>query len=223
MTNFLAENFPGLLPIKVNGEKQMNARQWGFLLQSLGMHWAKTFLFFPKKPLNTGNSDFSGIELTDINSKQTFVVSSQSKSALIGVPVFCDLIITSANDATRKLNIINPQITITQTRNITRTTVQGKNGTVKEFISDGDYDIEINGALFTSDGTYPEDDVKMLIELLKEPNELNVDSVLLQMFDIHSAVVTNYKLSQTIMNDMQLFSVTMVSDEPYEIKNANTI
>jgi hypothetical protein len=48
---------------KMDGRKQMNAKQWGFLLQSLGMHWAKAFFVFPKKPLETGGTDFSGIEL----------------------------------------------------------------------------------------------------------------------------------------------------------------
>jgi len=219
MTNILAENFPGLLPIKIDGRKQMNAKQWGFLLQSLGMHWAKAFLFFPKKTLETGSTDFSGIELTAINNDQTFVVSKESKSSLLGVPVFCDLVLSSPDDVTKKLNIINPMVTVQQARHITTTIVQGRNGTVKEYISDDDFEITIDGALFTNDGSYPETDVKLLIELLRLPKELNIYSYLLQLFDIHSAVVTNYRMSQTLMKDMQLFSITMKSDIPFEIKN----
>lgn len=223
MTNILAENFPGLLPIKIDGRKQMNAKQWGFLLQSLGMHWAKAFLFFPKKPLETGGTDFSGIELTEINNDQTFVVSKESKSSLLGVPVFCDLVIVSPDDATVALNLINPMITLQQKRIITRTTVQGHSGSIKEYVADDDYEITIDGALFTDDGTYPEKEVRVLVKLLKTQKELNVNSQLLQMFDIHSAVVSDYKLSQTLLKDMQLFSMTLLSDKPFEVKNAENV
>lgn len=221
MTNFLAESFPGLLPVKVNGEKQMNARQWQFLLKSVGMHWAKAFLFFPKRPLTTGSSDYSNIELTDITSGNEFLISDQSKSALLGVPVFCDLVLESPEDRSVRLNIINPMITLTQVRNITRTVVQGRNGTVKEFIADNDYEIDVTGALFSGDGSYPQNDVDVLIKLLKTQRELDVNSHLLQLFGIYSAVVTEYKLSQTLMKDMQLFSLKMISDEPYELQNIN--
>lgn len=218
MTNFLAENFPGLLPLnRPDGSKTMNARQWQFLVQSLGMHWAKALLFFPKKPMQTGSSDFSGMQLTNINTGSEFVVSAESKSALLGVPVFCDLVLEDPHTGNR-LNIVNPIITITQSRNITKTVVQGRNGTVKEYVSDGDYQIDIDGALFTTDGSYPQADMDMLVSLCKATSALSVYAHLLKMFDITSAVVEKYEFRQTLMQDMQLFKINMLSDEPYEIK-----
>ncbi len=217
MTNFLAENFPGLLPInRPDGSKTMNARQWQFMVQSLGMHWAKALLFFPKKPMATGGTDFSGIQVSDIRTGSEFVVSAESKGALLGVPVFCDLVLENPQKGT-KLNIVNPLITLNQTRNITKTVVQGRNGTVKEYISDGDYQIDIDGALFTQDGSYPEEEMKTLVELCKSTVALSVYNYLLGLFEVKSMVITDYTFRQTIMKDMQLFQIKALSDEPYEI------
>lgn len=218
MTNFLAENFSGLVSSGING-KQMNARQWTFFVQSIGMHQAKSLLFFPKKTISAKGPDFDNIQVTQFKVQDNvFVVSSHTKNTLLGLPVFCDMLIEDPQNTTIKLNLANPIVSINQSRNITRTTVQGRNGTIKEYIADGDYEIDITAALFSYDGTYPLDDMELLAKLCKAPHELNVYSFLLDLFGVRSMVINDYAIAQTTMPDMQLFTLKALSDEPFEIK-----
>ena len=51
-------------------------------------------------------------------------------------------------------------MTVNQTKNIIRTPIQGKSGTIKEYVSDGDFEIDVSGILVSEgENTYPTDQV----------------------------------------------------------------
>jgi len=115
-------------------------------------------------------------------------------------------------------------INVTQTRNIVTTAVQGRNGTVKEYISDGDYQISIKGVIsskynnvapFESDITY----INSVFAMLKANIAIPVACNFLDMFQINSMVVMDYELGQIegARNTIS-FSMNCLSDEPFEIK-----
>lgn len=115
-------------------------------------------------------------------------------------------------------------IEVSQTRNIITTAVQGRNGTVKEYISDGDYQISVNGVIstkynnvapFESDITY----INSVFAMLKANVAIPVACNFLDMFQINSMVVLDYKLNQIegARNTIG-FSMNCLSDEPFEIK-----
>jgi len=107
-------------------------------------------------------------------------------------------------------------ISVSQQKNIVMTAVQGKPGTVKEFTSMGDYQINVKGAL-VGDGSYdyPEERVRQLVRLLEVPDSLEVASQYLQIFNVQDVVVESYDFPQREgYQNVQLVDINMVSDRP---------
>lgn len=103
-------------------------------------------------------------------------------------------------------------------KNIIYTPIQGRNVTVKEYIADKDYMIRINGVLTGSNKVYPRDQVAALIQILKAPVALTVNSWYLQQFDIYNLVIDNYQVPQEKgWYSMQPFSISALSDNPIEL------
>jgi hypothetical protein len=103
-------------------------------------------------------------------------------------------------------------------KNIVTTAINGLNGTVKEFISDGDYEVSLRGALVSKGYDFPLADFKKLNEVLKAPVSLQVTSEFLALFPIHNLVVKGYTLPQTEgSSNSQLFEINALSDNPVEL------
>jgi len=128
-------------------------------------------------------------------------------------------------------NIIpQPQISIdtvlmevSQTRNIVRTALQGRNGTIKQWVSDGDFEVRVTGKIVDPDNNYPLQQVKDLKELISIPDAVKVRSDFLnQIFGIQNVVLTEPSWPQIegVRNE-QAFSFLMIEDKPLEIVVAN--
>lgn len=134
------------------------------------------------------------------------------------------------------LTIPNMIIEVNQTKNIITTPIQGRDGTVKEFISRGDYLITltgiINGKMDEETGevrdignVYPQDDVNKLITICEVPGSLDVTSDFLGMFlksdegePTPGVVITNYNIPQQIgVRNFQTFTINMLSDTPINL------
>lgn len=117
-------------------------------------------------------------------------------------------------------------IALNMEKNIVTTALQGRNGTIKEYISDGDYNISIDAGISTYtldykedfDIAYPIDAVAELKKFLSIPEALEVQSDFLEIFGIKSAVVKSFGLQQETHSNRQSINIQMLSDEPYEIK-----
>jgi hypothetical protein len=111
-------------------------------------------------------------------------------------------------------------ITITQVKNIVKTPISGRNGTVKEYISDGDYAINIKG-IFLGEYTDVEDRKNKLhlIDFCKSNISINCSSGYLQDFDINSLVVDKYEFKQVEgERSKTMFILDCSSDTPFEIE-----
>lgn len=110
-------------------------------------------------------------------------------------------------------------ITITQTKNIVTTPLQGRSGTIKEYISDGDYEISIEAGITNEEGDmeYPEDKITALHRILSLPIALPVYSDFFKIFGIESIVIKSYNLVQETHSNRQSIQITAISDTPYEI------
>lgn len=119
-------------------------------------------------------------------------------------------------------------ITINQDRNIITTPIEGMDGTIKEYISDNDYDITLdigvsNYDLYntTSDikyKEYPLDRVQELLEFLKLKESIEISSEFLALFDVHNIIVKRYTLTQETHTNRQFVNVQCLSEVAYEIK-----
>lgn len=126
-------------------------------------------------------------------------------------------------------------ININQEKNIVSTALQGRNGTIKEYISDGDYSISIDAAVnnyqevnlpnyfgvdiefVNASMEYPLDKIQQLQRLLAMPQTLELQSDFLLLFGVKSAVVKSFNLQQETHSNRQSISIQMLSDLPYEI------
>lgn len=108
---------------------------------------------------------------------------------------------------------------VNQTKNIVKTPIQGRNGTVKEYIGMGDYSVTINGIMCGSNGVYPKADVQALKVILTAPVPITVTSWFLQMFDINSLVFDSFDINQDEGGySRQPFSIQASSDEEVDLR-----
>lgn len=133
--------------------------------------------------------------------------------------------LTELTMADRKGNrkVINDVVAkVTQTKNIVKTALAGGKGTVKEYISDGDYEIELQVGIAATDGgvivdEYPEQGMRELMYFLTLSERIEVRSVFLDLFDITGMVVTEYKLTQNTQSNYQSLEIKALSDEDYNV------
>jgi len=155
-----------------------------------------------------------------VNSKDAKVFSSQ----FFGVPVFCDLVLEQTGTG-ESIQLLQVLITSNNNgKNIVKTTVQGRAGTVKEYISDGDYDLSIQGGLFDSNKSrYPLEEARKLARMCAVPEALKVISPWLNdVFDIHYLVITGRDFPQSEgKQNVQLYNIKAISDDAPEINISN--
>lgn len=109
---------------------------------------------------------------------------------------------------------------VNQARNIIKTAISGRDGTVKEYIGKGDYEISIQGVLVSLyQNVPPKDALTNLLGFCDAPIEFNVTSGYLAYFGIYTMVVSDYSFKQIEgSRNMIGFRLQCLSDYPYEIK-----
>lgn len=181
--------------------------------------------------MSLGKFTFTGAGLALLKPKLFSITDVQedepSRNSYFGTPVYSNIEIRPFQYQTLSGETISIQngividhvlINVSQTKNIVTTPIQGRNGTVKEYISDGDYQIEITGTISSDTNNYPETDVNELVQILRAPVAINIISEFLNWFDIHSVVVTDYSFPQTEgVRNVQEFSINLLSDVPVEL------
>jgi len=111
-------------------------------------------------------------------------------------------------------------VKVSQSKNIIKTAIQGRDGAVKEYIAAGDYQISIEGQLLSnSPYKLPVEELANLIALLTEPNEIVIDSDFVQMFGVTYVVVESFNHDQIEGSRGRLnFSISLLSDYPAEFE-----
>ena len=122
-----------------------------------------------------------------------------------------------------EITIREAQVSVTGNNGIVKTALTGVKGTVKEFTDQGDFTVQISGA-FTGEypGDYPEADMEKLLEVLAAQESVAVESKHLAMFGVYNLAITSYIVNQEKgFTNRQSFSITAVSDTPFEIEYNN--
>lgn len=121
-----------------------------------------------------------------------------------------------------ELEITDAVAAVSRERRIVSTALAGRDGTVKEYISEGDWAVNViigvqavRGGVITDD--YPDEELRKLREFLDEKKPLEVYSNFLDIFDITKVVIKSYSASQATEANYQAVSISAVSDEDYEI------
>lgn len=144
-------------------------------------------------------------------------------SEMFGTPVYDQVVLKKAIDSVNVNDVIkfdSVVVNVNQQRNIVRTPINGRNGTVKEYISDGDFDISIDGVITDPHpNRSPKEFLENLYTMLSLPNEIVIISDYLACFKIQYAVVITYTFAQIqgMVNQVEV-NIKLVSDEPVELK-----
>ena len=113
-------------------------------------------------------------------------------------------------------------LTVSQAKKIIKTEIQGRNGTVKEYIGMGDYEVQVNGIITGENGHYPMDEVLFLKQMLDAPIPIPVACTYLNNLGIHNLVVESYQLAQEAGGySYQTFTISCSSDMPQELRLSN--
>jgi hypothetical protein len=130
----------------------------------------------------------------------------------------------------KKIELLECVVTVNQEKNIVSTPMQGRDGTIKEYISDGDYSISVDAAVcsyvvnqnsdvdYGQSHAYPLEKLEDLIRFLKIKDTLEVQSDFLTLFGVKNIVIKSYGMVQETHSNRQSFQIQMLSDTPFEIK-----
>lgn len=137
--------------------------------------------------------------------------------------VLTELTLEKENGDTLVIN--DAVVSISREKRIVRTALTGLDGTIKEYICNGDYDIGIAVGIVAVDESgqivdeYPEEGVIRVNEFLEENKSIAAASVFLKIFGISRMVVTRFSLKQETASNRQTLEVKALSDVDYEIMN----
>ena len=146
------------------------------------------------------------------------------KVSAMGTPVVSNLHIQGGSYSDiygNKINYSSIEVdtvlfNINQSRNIVKTPIQGLDGTVKEYISDGDYVINIRGIIQGQNGVYPIGELNKLVEIIQAKASLSIQSDYLQSLGIFNLVIESYSLPQDMgSQSQQVFELNCLSDTNY--------
>lgn len=148
--------------------------------------------------------------------------------SLFGLPVFDPLVFAQKQYETLDKELITVDqlelglvlIEVSKTKYIIKTPIQGRNTTIKEYISDGDYNIMIRGVLSSGAvDVFPEDQFRMLNAFADVPESIEVASPVLNRFGITDIVIEEFNVFQDeAYRNLCRFEIRAVSDVPFEIK-----
>jgi antitoxin component of MazEF toxin-antitoxin module len=166
----------------------------------------------------------------DLSSNSYYVAD---KKSVFGTPVFdvLDLKAVSYTDfngeeqTAEDLTLDIALIEVTNDRHIITTPVTGRNGTVKEYMSDGDYQINIKGNLINPlANCHPEELLKALHDFCKAQVNIKVTSSLLYYLDIDTIVITkfSFKMVPGYRNVID-YELTCLSDLDPTIQQSDNV
>lgn len=221
------------------------AGRYKFVLNAFALDKVRTTVYRPGKPLESkvSEGEYKGGSLTQPDNQGNYEVVYDDKGTTnmhtgtegrqpispLGTPVFCDMILTASTTfetsflpetTTETIQLLWVLVEVTQTKNIVKTQMLGKDGTVKEYISMGDYIVKIRGALVnTFRKDYPKNKVEKLVRIFKKNQALDVVSEYLMMFGIYNLVVDDFTMGQQEgKQNIQKFEATCSSDEPLKLR-----
>lgn len=164
-------------------------------------------------------------------SKMTPMTAGQSANFRNPFPVFSNLTILGDYYYDNTLGKANKFDTIildavimevSGENNIITTDIQGRQGTVLEYVGSKAQVIRVTGTILTRQpGIYPRDAVDNLVNALESNKSLDVQSWWLEMFGIKNIIIKDYSLKQEEgSQEYQRFEFSAWSDLPVELKRS---
>lgn len=179
---------------------------------------AKGYLYRFKPSRTSESPDWSGaggtMQAEEVASPYT------DKSFWSDCYALCEL--TFRKESGEELTMNDAIAAISKQKNIVTTQLVGMDGTVKEYINDGDYGINlIVGVQAVKDGKivdeYPSDGIAQLRQFFDVKEAIYVHSDFLELFDISKEVVQNFAVTQSTESNYQAIEISLLSDGDYNV------
>ena len=184
-------------------------RRIEYLLNSKGLIGIRPIVYQDGERLSEGNTQYDLEE--DVADTTGLPVSA------LGTVVFAPLTLKNETGSL-SIRLDTVLLQVNMQKQIITTALQGVNGTVKEYISDGNYSVSITGMLVAENSSFPEEQVSTLHELCLLPEALIVESNFLQLLEIYNLVIQSYSFSDKQgFENVQLFELQCLSDNPIEL------
>lgn len=187
--------------------------------------FGKTFGISGRFPLYTVDGSIMSEPTTGHKSKTGVYMWDRM---VIDIPFIDDGIESlKANESTGVAVYLMPDTTLVhaqKTKDIVKTKVTGRDGTVKELISDGDWSVTFQGFIINDKepGKYPEEKVKSTRDLYALKQSVRVHSKYLNNLGIFDIVIEGCDFPPLEgYADVQPFELTCVSDTPAIIEINN--
>ncbi len=134
----------------------------------------------------------------------------------------CDTAFILMNEDRKFLNLSDcVQMNVSMSKNIVTTQIQGYNSTVKEWISNSDYVINLTVSVLAEeekDG-YPDGRIKEIINFISDNRTLTViNQYLNETLKVTRIVVNGYKHTPELYKNNQTITIDCVSDESYVLE-----
>ena len=190
------------------------------IVRTAGTFGVRQTLFNTSMPNEQGAYDISKPFHDTPPSVTTDKPKIKAKSFL-GTQVFSNLYCSAQGN---EVNIDTALFSISMTKNIIVTPIQGRNGTVKEYISDGDYNISIRGVISSTYKSFPDHNTMSkstlddLLGLCTVQAPIKCKSWFLNNLGIHNFVIQDYKIEQKEGEYSIIpFELNCLSDIPFEV------
>ena len=146
-------------------------------------------------------------------------LNNSVSNLIITLPTYTDSNGVLNDNAKEKIIFDTVIFDIERQKNIIRTPIQGRNGTIKEYIADDDWAINIKIILAGQNGEYPKNQLTDLLTALNAPVELEVESWFLDQFGIKSIVCMgdSYPVQEGSIS-YQVVNISAISEQPIELK-----
>ncbi len=145
-------------------------------------------------------------------------------TSYLGTPIYDQLIFPAEGNEEIELSedfaLSDIIIQVSRPKVIITTPIQGREGDVNEFISNGDYRLTIRGFLVSEDQlVQPVEQLTTLNNIASFPGAVAVASGFLNVFQIESLVIDEFDIGQIAGYRNELpFSMTCRSEQPIELQ-----
>lgn len=133
-----------------------------------------------------------------------------------GLPIYLPCLLQN-NAETQELLLEAAIVSFSKSKKIVLTELQGRDGSFKELINNGDYAITIKGIICNKAPGYPIDQVVELKELVDVNEALKVTHEVLNAIGVDSLVITDFSCPDSPFQNMQPFTISAVSDNGFEL------
>lgn len=119
-----------------------------------------------------------------------------------------------------ELKLQSVRFIVNQVKNIVKTAISGRNGTVKEYNNDGDYEINVQANINENENIFPATKLQAFQEIKKVPQSIPIVSKILNsIYDVDNVVINEFTVDPGTGKGNVVLNFKLESDLPFDIKD----